>query len=167
MTTTHTYHDTPETARLSHARQSARGTLKCITEDLARLTLAERWDESDLDDRVDLCRKAGISVFAARHDECPIDHDEAQETIDHGPLSVEVRSGWYTPGDTPEPSDYCLLMGTGGPAVRIRGELGQWNQPSTARLECQDWFTPWTEVETTTEENDVLLAYASRFYYGD
>lgn len=93
------------------------------------------------------------------------DESQAQETIQEGPLSVEVRSGWYTPGSEPEPEEFCILLSTGGPALRIRGELGQYNEPERAWLEYQDWGTPWTQYFDADQET--LLTYARQFYFGE
>ena len=81
------------------------------------------------------------------------------------PLSVSVRSGWQQPGvnDQP-PEEYELLMGTGGPAVRIYGRLDQYGQPRSAELQGQDWFTPW-ERTTVDQDEEVLLKFAGYFYY--
>lgn len=95
------------------------------------------------------------------------DEDDARQRIDEDPLSIEIRSGWYTPGSDPEPAEYCILLTTGGPALRLIGELDEYNEPSSARLEYQDWFTPWTELVTTGQDNDQLLTYARQFYYGE
>ena len=90
--------------------------------------------------------------------------DEARERITEDPLSLEL-GGWWMPGNDPEPDQYRLLLSTGGPAVRIIGELGMLNEPSSARLEVQNWFKPWTVYPEADE--DVLLDYARCFYYGD
>lgn len=96
-------------------------------------------------------------------------HNEeaARQAIEEDPLSVEVRSGWHTPGD-PEVGneEYIILLCTGGPAVRIVGTLDQYNQPETARLEYQDWFTPWEEYHLDSEEEQIAVTYAQQFYYG-
>jgi hypothetical protein len=60
------------------------------------------------------------------------DEEAAREAINNDPLSVEIRSGWYTPGENPEPEEFKILLCTGGPAVQIRGELDQYRQPSRA-----------------------------------
>jgi hypothetical protein len=40
-------------------------------------------------------------------------------------------------------------------------------EPTRARLETQDWGTPWTEYRGAWGGGaDVLLAYARQFYYG-
>lgn len=88
--------------------------------------------------------------------------EDAERAIFEMPLSVEVRSGWHAPGAEAEPEEFQILLSTGGPALRIRGELDR-GSPSRAWLEYQDWGTPWTqffEVEQST-----LLRFASFFYF--
>lgn len=94
------------------------------------------------------------------------DEDAARQAIDDDPLSVEIRSGWQSPGQELEPDEYCLLLCTGGPAVRIIGGLDQHCQPMDATIQHQDWFTGWTALDTTGDESDYLLQYANHFYYG-
>jgi len=100
--------------------------------------------------------------------------DEAEKSgddsrIQEDPLSVQVRSDWYQPGDSDaaKPTEYELLLGTGGPASRIVGDLDSYGQPTSARFEYQDWGTPWTKAETTSEEDDTMLEYARHFWFGD
>lgn len=123
--------------------------------------------------------------------QCAVDQDNeggADETeaprrrIEEDALSVQVRSGWYQPGASKEdraPEEYEILLCTGGPACRIVGELDDYCQPTSAQLEVQDWFQPWTEyhpinpadhtfssrIDTKAEET--LLAYARCFYFGE
>lgn len=92
--------------------------------------------------------------------------DEARQAIDEDPLSVEIRSGWYSAGDTPEPEEFQILLCTGGPAVRIMGELDQYKQPCRAWLEYQDWGTPWTHYYEQGAQ-ETLLTYCRQFYFGD
>jgi len=93
------------------------------------------------------------------------DQEEAQEMIQEDPLSVEVRSGWANVGDTLEAEEFCILLCTGGPAVRIRGELDSYKQPCRAWMEYQDWGTPWTTYYGA--EQKVLLNYCQSFYFGE
>lgn len=93
------------------------------------------------------------------------DADEARRAIEEDALAVAVRSGWYSPGEAPEAAEYEILLCTGGPAVRIVGDLGQHAEPDDARIECQDWFTSWTEVFDGIDR-DILLEYARCFYFG-
>ena len=98
------------------------------------------------------------------------DIDAAQQAIDETPLSVEVNYGWHAPGgmypttgEFPTPEQYRILLCTGGPAVRITGELNGYGEPETARLEYQDWGTPWTVY---TDYDYELLEFARMFYFG-
>jgi len=93
--------------------------------------------------------------------------DEARERILQDPLSVEVRTGWHTPGsEDATPTEYAILLCTGGPAVRIVGDLSEYQEPESAHLEFQDWFTPWTPYLLDAEEEADVLEYARQFYFG-
>lgn len=93
------------------------------------------------------------------------DEDDARQRIEEDPLSVEVRSGWYDPcGDKPDPDEFQILLCTGGPAVRIMGELDR-GEPVRAWLEYQDWGTPWTQYFGA--DSDTLCRYASFFFFGE
>lgn len=95
--------------------------------------------------------------------------EEAEQRIREDALSVLVRSDWHTPGcdDVPASDEYELLICTGGPAVRLTGKLNQHTEPESARLEYQDWGTPWTDYRLTSEEEETVLTYARCFYYGE
>ena len=99
------------------------------------------------------------------------DTDEAHERIQEDPLSVQVRSGWYIPGSSladREPENFEILLCTGGPAVRIVGDLDQNLEPCDPVVEYQDWFTPWIEYGgLTNEQREALQRYCECFYYGD
>lgn len=93
--------------------------------------------------------------------------DEARERIQESPLSVQVRSGWVDPGaEEFEPEEFEILLCTGGPAVRIRGELDGYGEPRRAWIEYQDWGTPWTEYHGEGCEQETLLTYCRCFYFG-
>lgn len=91
------------------------------------------------------------------------DQETARRRIEEDPLSLRIF-GERTNGEW-EADNYELLLSTGGPATRIVGEIGNSGDPSTARLEVQGWFTPWTEFHKV--DRDILLAYASVFYMGE
>lgn len=101
--------------------------------------------------------------------------DEARTRIEEDALSVQVRSGWYQPGASKEdrdPYEYEILLCTGGPACRIVGDLSEHCEPCSARIEVQDWFTPWTEYRPKVGPDDhnsepILLAYAACFWFGE
>ena len=94
------------------------------------------------------------------------ERDEARQTIEEDALSVEVRSGWHEPGGDSDPGEYCILLCTGGPAVRVIGRLGAFSEPESARLQYQDWFTEWQELVLSHEDYETLLTYARTFYFG-
>jgi hypothetical protein len=96
-------------------------------------------------------------------DDCE-NEEAARDNIQEDPLSVEVRSDWTTPGEPLEPSEFCILLCTGGPAVRIVGELNR-GEPCRAWLEYQDWGTPWTQYFGAS--SDTLCQYAAHFYFGE
>ena len=92
--------------------------------------------------------------------------DAARDRIQEDPLSVEVRSGWYTPGDEPQaPEEFQILLCTGGPAVRIRGELDENCRPDRAWLEYQDWGTSRSDHYVLGGQ-ETLLTYCREFYFG-
>lgn len=94
------------------------------------------------------------------------DDDERYETIQEDPLEIAVRSDWHEPGrDDNVSTEYKILLCTGGPAVRIIGELDDYNQPSTAKIQHQDWFTGWQTWHGADE--DSLLEYANHFWFGE
>ena len=98
--------------------------------------------------------------------------EDAEHAIHESALSVQVRSGWHVPSEVLrfEAAEYEILLCTGGPAVRIVGELNQDGEPVTATLEHQHWFTPWTRVDlrasTVLNAEGVMLTYANQFYFG-
>jgi hypothetical protein len=112
------------------------------------------WDEKNPDDAEELVQ---LRTDAG---DCT-DQDEARERIEQDALSVEL-GGFWTLGETPEASEFRILLTTGGPAVRIIGDIGAHGDPESARLEVQDWFKPWTQYDA---DEDVLLAYAGCFIF--
>lgn len=102
--------------------------------------------------------------------------EEAETAIQEDPLSVEIRSGWTAPGTDMEPEEFMILLCTGGPAVRLIGELDQYKQADNVRVEYQDWGTPWTrlaafldrkESGVTLDDMKKVLIYAQKFYFGE
>lgn len=93
------------------------------------------------------------------------DQDAARDAIREDPLSVAVRSGWETPGAELKAAEFQILLCTGGPAVRIMGELNEYGEPCRAWLEYQDWGTPWTHYMRASQAT--LLDYARCFYFGE
>ena len=113
---------------------------------------------------------AELAELERRAGECK-DQDEAYERILEDALNVEVRSAWHEVGGDATPSEFAILLTTGGPALRLRGELDEHSEPSRAWLEYQDWGTPWTELVTDADgeavQQRILLTYAKCFYFGE
>src|ERR1700688_3351783 len=87
--------------------------------------------------------KYAVRSIAGMREE--LDDEEQRERISsEGALDIEVRGDWHTPGNAEDakPTEYFILLGTGGPTSRIKGELNKYCEPSTAIFECQDWFKP-------------------------
>ena len=94
------------------------------------------------------------------------DEDRARERIEESPLSAEVRSDWHAPYEAPgDPVEFRILLGTGGPASRIIGELDEYGQPTSAEFQYQDWFKPWTTARLSREEEATLLEWAQVFNF--
>jgi hypothetical protein len=96
------------------------------------------------------------------------DEVAAREAIEEDALSIQVREGWHSPGEQGELEEFEILLCTGGPAVRIVGDLDRHKQPDSVRLQYQDWGTPWTEyLDMTSDEREALLTYCQQFYFGE
>lgn len=120
-------------------------------------------DENCRDYYGDVTELAELKAVAG---ECE-SRDDAEQRIQEDPLSVEVRSGWTSIGETLEPEEFNILLGTGGPAVRIMGELDANKQPRRAWIEAQDWGTAWTQYFGDAVSQDDLLTYCSQFFFGE
>jgi hypothetical protein len=94
--------------------------------------------------------------------------DDAERRIQEDPLSIEMRGDWYgydtEPADAARPVEFLILLGTGGPAIRIIGDLYD-GHPCNCRLQAQDWGTAWTDYRES--DQTVLEAYCSQFYFGE
>jgi hypothetical protein len=156
------------TATLTDAHRAAffeaRATMQTIEAlyDLAMFASARDWGIEDL--------APASAAFAADQNwdlhSLPDDLAEAvREFAQEMPLSVLVRSDWHAPGAEFEPAQFELLLSTGGPAVRIIGELDHHKQPYRPQLQYQDWGIPWTDH--TESKVDWLEWFAGLFWYGD
>lgn len=157
-----------ENAERDTARDQAAAQLASIVEmmsavecDFYRLQELREVDPAELssDDAEEL------SELSAAAGDCE-DEDDARRRIDDDPLSVEVRTDWHAPGEDSEPTEFCILLCTGGPAVRIVGDLDQ-GQPSRPRLQYQDWGIPWTDYFPDSAGLDALQSYCECFYFGE
>ena len=101
--------------------------------------------------------------------DCPHYEDTAREAIIDDVLSVEVRTDWHTVGavEAAKPTHYKILLCWGGPAVQIVGTLDDSNQPDSAALQYQDWFTEWMDYSLTDEEEQMVMKYAQQCYFDE
>lgn len=95
--------------------------------------------------------------------------EHAEQVIHEDPLSVQVRDGWRNPGEKGEPEEFSILLCTGGPAVRIIGELDDYNEPSSAVIQYQDWGTPWPDWAISRRDGPqaIILDYCRCFYFSE
>ena len=160
---------TEATDKVAEARKQAEAQLSSIRDMVKRLEHARQCDGGEECELTDAEVYAGINLYhqgqTATQEERAEYHDEeqAEEVIRNDALSVEVRSGWHSPGEQGEDEEYMILLCTGGPAVRIVGDLGGFGEADSARLECQDWFTPWTDVPVIRDDEQALITYAGLF----
>ena len=165
--------------RAREQAQAQLDSIRALVQRLEHANASHEIDECDLaeecngvieDGECSRCDGSGLYWNSREHD----DHltfdeyhnpDAASEAISEDPLSVEVRSGWTTLGNDLEPEEYAILLCTGGPAVRIRGELDSDGNPCRAWIEYQDWGTPWREYHDG-HDAPALLAYAGHFLGG-
>jgi hypothetical protein len=124
-----------------HAIDNARGWLSIIQEHVTALEAAEPGTD---------------------------EHEAARQTIEDSVLSVQVRDGWRSCGQRheAEAEEYEILLTTGGPALRIWGELDCYQPDEWPKLQWQDWGTPWTDYPLG-EERDAVTAFARVFYFDE
>ena len=96
--------------------------------------------------------------------------EDAEERINEDALEVMICSSWHTPGrdSVDVPIEYCILLCSAGPVVRIVGDLNKYGEPDSARIEHQDRFYPFeTWVGNCGSVEEILLAYARCFNFGE
>ena len=141
--------------RYARARASAMRAMASIREMVARMEHADDCDGED-------CDLEPADLGGMDSDEYH-DSESARLSIEESALSVEVRGGWHSPGDESEDEEFMILLATGGPALRIVGELGRWLAHWQPRLEMQDWWIPWQEVALDYEDYAALRSYCECF----
>lgn len=93
--------------------------------------------------------------------------DEIREQITESVLAITVRSGWHSPGERADPEEYQILLSTGGPALRIIGELTRDGPDEFPSLQWQDWGVPWTNYRLDEDETRDVATFARCFYFGE
>lgn len=89
--------------------------------------------------------------------------EDALNDLAESVLDVCYRSAWESARGDLTPAEFYILLTTGGPALRIRGEIDQYGSPCNCIMEWQDWGTPWTEY--LDADKDVLRQFADRLVY--
>jgi hypothetical protein len=86
-----------------------------------------------------------------------------EDAMQEAALLVEIREGWRCPGESAsmEPTEFQVLITTGGPALRLMGELCN-GEPERCWFEHQDWGTPWTRYHSP-DTVDARLWFAGLF----
>lgn len=88
--------------------------------------------------------------------------EEAYQAIDEDPLSVEVRSGWTSPGEDMTPEEFRILLCFGGPNVEIRGDIDHRGDPCSPRI-IYSWWGDSGSIYGF--DSAVVLRYCSRFIF--
>jgi hypothetical protein len=107
-----------------------------------------------------------VAAVRNAHDD---EHREAAETAIHeDPLSIEVRGDWHAVGtEMGKLNEFKIELCTGGPAVRIIGELNEYNEPESGFIQFQDWFTGWQLLALNDTERDAVLENCRQFYFAE
>jgi hypothetical protein len=113
-----------------------------VNEDTERAAQQAGAQLASIEDLVACLEHAESCDDSACGADCPHEPDEARHAILDDPLAVEVRGAWHTPG-----------------------ALDDANQPYSARLQYQDWFTEWTNYALTDAEEETLITYAQQFSF--
>lgn len=101
-----------------------------------------------------------------------LDEENGEDTrrrIHEHPLNVQVRTNRFHDPQVEgiDPDEYMILLCTGGPAVRIVGELNEYNEPVSAEIQFQDWFEEWADLGISGADEETVIRYALQFWYGE
>jgi hypothetical protein len=148
------------------AEELGRRSMSSIRDMVAALECDyERLEELQGQEKLSRDEKKELTELKEAAGECT-SREDAEQRIQEDPLSLQFRSGWSSSKEEMEPEEFELLLGTGGPAVRIIGEVG----PSGAEnphLQIQDWWKPWTDYNGTEADEAALETYCRCFYMGE
>lgn len=93
--------------------------------------------------------------------------EEIREEMEQEALSVEVRSSWQSVGEEMEADEYRILLTYGGPSLQIVGDLDQYKQPSSFKVQYQDWFKPWENMGLGVDEEKAVEWFLSFYWFGE
>jgi hypothetical protein len=129
----------PTTIEKENSLSQAYSQLSYIEELLHNYDTAE--DESDKDD--------ALTAIYENPLELTKDYDQMEDQ------DGEIHYG--------KELSYNLLLCTGGPAVRVIGNLNKWKEADSAKLQHQDWFTSWKDAPLTKDQKENLIRYVNFF----
>ncbi|MFY9828789.1 MAG: hypothetical protein WAK69_09260 [Rhodoplanes sp.] len=96
--------------------------------------------------------------------------EDAEKRIHEDALKVMIRSSWHEPGRdyVHVPIEYCILLCSAGPTVRIVGDLNEYGEPVSARIEHRDRLNSFqTWVGNCGSVEKILPAFARCFNFGE
>jgi hypothetical protein len=90
--------------------------------------------------------------------------DDVEGAIHEDPLSIKVRTDWHDPGSSKnqEPSEFRIVLCTGGPHVEILGELDHHGEPDRVRVLYRDWGY---SGELFDFDHEAVLTYCQQFSF--
>jgi len=144
------------------AKNNAIAHLRTIKEIITALNEVE-----ELEAHIDTTKfeTEGVTVLYDGED---CSREDILDIIHTMPLSIMIRNDWHTPFEnTNKPEEFTILLSTGGPACQIYGELNEYFYPCNVKIQYQDWFTPWIDLETSEEDDDILEQFCQQFYFGE
>jgi len=83
------------------------------------------------------------------------------------PLSVEVRSGWHSPGAAGEPLEFRIVLTCGGPGCEVIGEIDGHGEAAAPRIYASEMGAGHFEVTPAGEECEALEWFCSLFSPGE
>lgn len=119
---------------------------------------------------LDRIKELAAQLRQANADEDWEQREDIELTIQEDALEILVRDDWRRPSAEPvltdTPTEFLILLSTGGPAVRVTGSLDINCLPSNVQLEHQDWFEVWQQYPLSPSDYRAVLEYASQHYFG-
>ena len=108
-----------------------------------------------------------VTDYEEYHKLCNDDEtDSICEGLRELPLSCEVRSGWEAHSSKFTALEFRIMLGTGGPAYWIAGDLDQHDEPTGVKAFHQDWYEPEQVIYLNEKEQEAVDWFAGLFYWG-
>lgn len=90
--------------------------------------------------------------------------EEVLARIQEDALIVQYRSDWESPGEELKPSEFRILLCTGGPHVELLGDIGRWGEADNVRVVYRDWGE-CGEYFPDSIEHEALMFYVSQYVH--